>query len=426
MGLPISFVGTQWDVLVAESIAGTPAWNRRSDPSSTPRPPPLSPTSPLEQWYAAGRRWGSSPQLRRLEQVYPEPPVVVFVSNNEQPKVDWTTVRDARLPLPGLKPGATDDDVRRAVADAWVVRYRELLRGFRDGLPSDHWRQHSRFIGYEAYGQPALGRWGGWAEYSLHSRGRIEPWSAAWDGASVPYYTGNWDASSDFRVWSPQVEAMNFVPMLEETRRLFPDFWFEMSTWDGRSDELDEDKDDFYRSLGQEWTVQRYAGMVQFGMWLLRPRVVREFRDTLSFRQTYDADFQAVLDAVDRVYRNPVLKKFWQTGQLVPNRRAPHPYQSSIPAQWQGRARWFMLDSDANPARPWALETPLDVFALALEIGERPRREWLVYAHSPRSPSTETVVTVVDGIALKVLATRRGCFSKVAEADPGTAERIAC
>jgi len=31
-------------------------------------------------------------------------------------------------------------------------------------------------------------------------------------------------------------------------------------------------------STGQRWSPDRYAGFVQFGMWLLRPRAVEEFR----------------------------------------------------------------------------------------------------------------------------------------------------
>jgi len=425
LGLPISFIGTQWDVLVAESMAGTPAWNLRADPSLTPRPPPLSPASPLELWYSAGRRWGESSELRRWQELYPDPPLVLFISNNEQPKLSWVDVRDRNIVLPGLARGASDDEVRRAVGDAWRARYGELLRGFRDGLQSEHWRRRARFVGYEAFGQPAAGRWGGWAEYSLHSRDRLEPWSAVWDGASISYYTGNWDSSSDFRVWSPQVEAMNFIPMLAATRRERPDFWFEMSTWDGRSDELAHDKDEFYAALGQTWDPTRYGGMVQFGMWLLRPRVVREFRDTLSRRDHYSTSFAPILAAVDRVHRDPMLARFWTNGRLVANARSPHPYQSALPPEWQALSRWFLLDADANPRRPWGLETALSVYAVALELGSPPGREWLVYALSPLESRQSTVVTLVDGLRRPVRATRGGCFNRIHESGQPT-EHLEC
>ena len=68
-------------------------------------------------------------------------------------------------------------------------------------------------------------------------------------------------------------------------------------------------------------TTARYEGLVQFGMWLLRPRVVREFRGWLETVEYAGAYFDAILDAVDRVYANAVLRKFWRRGDLVPNRR---------------------------------------------------------------------------------------------------------
>jgi len=69
-----------------------------------------------------------------------------------------------------------------------------------------------------------------------------------WDGASVPYYTFNWDWTTDFKVWSPQVQAMNWVPMLELTRQMRSRFWFEMSTWDGQSGDPKDDRKIIYRS----------------------------------------------------------------------------------------------------------------------------------------------------------------------------------
>jgi hypothetical protein len=218
---------------------------------------------------------------------------------------------------------------------------------------------------------------------------------------------------------------MNFVPMLAATRRVRPDFWFEISTWDGRSDELARDKDDFYSALGQSWDPTRYGGMVQFGMWLLRPRVVREFRDTLSRLDHYAASFVPILEAVDRVHRNPVLARFWTRGRLVANARAQHPYQDALPAQWQSLQRWFLLDADANPRRPWTLETALPVFAVALELGTPPAREWLVYAMSPLEPRRSTVVTLDDGLQRSVQATRGGCFNRIHEAGQPT-EQIEC
>jgi hypothetical protein len=414
--LPMGFISTQWDVLVAEAAAGVQPWSQT---------PPLSPASSPELWYAAGRRWGDCRRLRHLQERYPNPPLVLFVSNNEQPRLSWQQVRERGLRLPGWSPGDSDDDLRRAVGDAWIERYGALLRGFREALASKHWQAAARFIGYEAFGQCALGRWPGWGDYSLHADGRLEPWSSVWDGASVSYYTSDWNPSSDFRVYSPQVESMNWVPMLQEARRRRPDFWFELSVWDGRSDNLAEDKDDFYRRLGQAWTAERYAGMVKFGMWLLRPRVVREFRDPQSPRSRYGSYFDVVLEAVGQVHDEPTLGRFWREGRLVPNARDDHPYRAAVSPELQQLSRWFLLDADANPPQPWNLETALEVYALALESGRAPQREWLVYAHSPLAASRTTRVTITSGIRPELTATRGGRYALVREVD-GAVRGVAC
>ena len=75
---------------------------------------------------------------------------------------------------------------------------------------------------------------------------------------------------------------MNYVPVLAEVRRKQPDFWFEISTWDGQQPGQPSDKLLFYANRGQTYPPDRYGGMVQFGMWLLRPRVVRDFRGSLD------------------------------------------------------------------------------------------------------------------------------------------------
>jgi len=123
--------------------------------------------------------------------------------------------------------------------------------------------------------------------------------------------------------------------------------------------------------------------MVQYGMWLMRPRTVREFRGLKSRPDHYHQDFVAIMDAVARVHENPVLARFWKAGRLVANTSAQHPYQVDIPPHWRSLPRWFLLEAEGNPSRPWTLKTPIPVFALALELGTAPSREWLVYASSP-------------------------------------------
>jgi hypothetical protein len=50
----------------------------------------------------------------------------------------------------------------------------------------------------------------------------------------------------------------------------------------------------------------------------------------------------------------------------------PHPYQAGIPAEYQAVDRWFLLDTNLAPARPWSLTPALPVSSLALVQGTAP------------------------------------------------------
>jgi hypothetical protein len=408
--LPLSLLCTQWEVLLPQVAA---VYAREG---ASAQPAPLSPSDPVAPWIDVGHRWAQQPTLKRLEQLYPDPPLVLFISNNEQPK---QTPADLQA---GWRADANTALIarRRAIGDAWIERYRALQRGFREGLDAPQWRAHAVFVGYDAFVSPAMGRWGGWPEYSLYVPGRTEPWPLAWDGASVSYYLHDWAPDADYIVWSPQIEAMNYLPALAEVRQAQPQFWFEMSVWDGQLPGQPTDKRRYYTQLHQQFTQARYGGLVQFGMWLLRPRVVREFRNPQDDRIRFGAYFDAILAAVARVHEDPALRSFWRAGRLVENPSGGHPYQAALPQELAGRARWFLLDSTANPPRPWELRSTLPVYALALERGERPHREWLVYAFAPMDIERESEVTVPGGPVVKITATDGGSFVLVHEGEAVT------
>jgi hypothetical protein len=166
--------------------------------------------------------------------------------------------------------------------------------------------------------------------------------------------------------------------MQEEARRLNPDFLFELSIWDGNIGN-GQGKPTYYQSLGQTWDTVRYAGYVQFGMWLLRPSVVREYRGTLFPTAEGIPYLMSIVGAVDRI----TLSNFWRNGTLVPNTFYPHPYQIQIPDRYVPVNRNYMLTVNVNPLPPWQLNTKIQVFAIALSLGVTPNRRWLVYAHSP-------------------------------------------
>lgn len=359
--------------------------------------------------------WASSRMMKKLQEWYPDPPYVLFVSNNEHPRLAWNKVEEDRRYLEKYGSGRSDEFKRKVVADGWIKCYGAMLRGMREGLTNLNWKQRVIFVGYDAFGPPHFARWPGWMEYSLYSSGRIDPWPQVWDGASPSYYVFNWSAVTDYTVYSPQVEAMNWVFMLEEAKRQNPKFWFELSAWDGHEPELENDKRKTYARAGQKYTPERYGGMVQFGLWLLRPRVVREFRgyqDTLAQAEPY---FLPIVAAVDRVHNNPTLKDFWRQGELVVNRAHPHPYQASVPKEYQKIDRWFLLDTSLDPPHPLELGNQLPVFSLALVKGRAPQRQWLVYAHSPLMGRDKVKVTIPDYQPVTINVAVAGSFYVVDE-----------
>jgi hypothetical protein len=100
---------------------------------------------------------------------------------------------------------------------------------------------------------------------------------------------------------------------------------------------------------------------------------------------------------------------------LVANRKYPHPYQSGIPAEYQSKDRWFLLDTNLDPARPWTLDTEIPVYSLALVLGNSPEREWLVYAHSPLKEFKNVNIAVPGYGFLMIDVAPSGCFYNILE-----------
>jgi hypothetical protein len=416
--LPIALIGTQWEVNLSVEdryLNLPPDQNPNVVAADGKVRREVSPFGPVALWREAGMQWATSPMMKKLQEWYPDPPLLLFISNNEHVKLQWTKVEDDQRYLKLYGRGRDDDFKRKVVGDGWIERYRALQGGLRDGLANARWKERARFLGYDAFGPAHFGRWPGWMEYALYSKGRIDPWPLAWDGGSPSFYVYNWAAVTDYTVFSPQVETMNWVFMQSEALRLNPRFWFEMSVWDGHEPTQENDKRKTYAKSGQRFTPERYGGMAQFGMWLLRPRSVREFRgyqDTLEQAEPY---FLPIVEGVDRVHRNPTLREFWRNGTLVPNRAGAHPYQAVIPAEYQKVDRWFLLDTSVDPKRPWELGTPLPVFALALSLGDAPQRRWLIYAHAPLGARKSVQVTVPGYQAVAIDVSVGGSFYLVDE-----------
>jgi hypothetical protein len=357
--------------------------------------------------------------MQRLQEWYPDPPRVVFLSNNEHAKLNWKEAESCARYVQMYGRGRDDNFKRKVFADGWRKKYRAIQAGMREGLVNESWKTNAIFVGYDAFGPPHLGRWPLWKDYSYYSPNRIDPHPLMWDGGSSSYYTNDWNDSTDYRVFSPQIEFMNLVFQKRLALKLNPSFWYEMSVWDGyhpNETSPSKNKRAYYAKFGQVYSPERYAGMVLFGMWLVRPRVVREFRDwTQSWDDVKDY-FLALAGAVDEIHKNPILRDWWRYGELIPNRRHQHPYRDDIPFEYRNEDRWFLLDADTNlPPNSMRLSSEIPVFSLALVRGKPPKREWLVYVYSPLRDRKSVSVMIPEYMSITVDVPVGGAYFVVAE-----------
>jgi len=386
----------------------------------------LDPMGPIQAWRDWGRRIiEENHAFKKIQEAYPDPPLVLFVSNNEH---NVLKPQDAEKSQRFVAAYGTERDLhfkRRLFREALIERYRALQDAMREALVEPLWRENVRFIAYEAFAPSHIGRWYGWQGHSYYTPDMLDWKHRAWDGGSPSYYTHHWAPFlTDYTSSSIQNEAMNWVFHLEDVHAQDPDFWFELSTWDGDMVGTANSKRLQYAARGgQIYTPTRYEGMLQFGLWLTRARALRDFRylESLDYAEAY---FMANVHAVDRVWNSPILRQFWRHGELVPNPDREHPYRHALPDHIKGEDRWFALSTSLDPAATdWGLYTEIPVFALALVSGEKPKRQWLVYTHAPRGAQTDVGVTVPGYGLITVDASVGGSFYVVDEA-AGQTERI--
>ena len=428
--LPICFRGTQWEaMLLGKEYRELPAQKCPAVIGADGKViRKLSPFGPVEPWRDPAKVYVDTPAMKELQRVYPEPPLVIFVGNNEAPDLRWHQAEQSKRYLDKYGKGRPDRFKRQVVAEGWIERYPVMFRAMREALVSDEWKKNVRFVGYGAFGPSHFGRWPSWKEYSLITEKWTSPDWYFWDGGSPSYYTHNWNDNRDHWVWSTQVQSMNWIFQLDEAWKVNPDFWWEISLWDGNASDwtpeidctpemIKKSKAYQYAQDGQTYTPERYLGWVQFGMWLLRPRVVREFRGSTTPLEPWRPFFERLLFAVDRIYADATLQEFWRHGKLVPNREHRHPYQEDIPQKYRDLDRWFLLETNLDPKRPWEQKTNIPVFSLALLRGEKGTRRWLVYAHSPLEDRHDVKITIPEFDDVTIDVPRAGVFYLLEESD---------
>ncbi len=416
-GLPICLTSTQWESYLYrdESYLNLPA---EENPNwitvDGEVKPSLSPFGPVKWWSELGRKWTDSGLIRHLQELYPDPPYVILLSNNEATHLRWHQAEESTRYMQLYGAGRSDEFKRTVVGDGYIERYNAFFEAMREGLGA--WRDRVILAGYGGV-EPHMGRWGDWRKYSLVTPERlsITPWM--WDGCSGSYYVNDWQGNSDgWKGYCPQVSFMNVVVQLDRYREVNPDFFWELSTW------FDDKWQAKMLEAGQEMPPERYRAFVTWGMWLTRPRVVRHYVGWHIKRDVDWERYEQVVQAVDTVHASETLAQFWREGELVANTSQKHPFQAHVPELAEGKDRWFALNTSLDPWKPHdvasaqILGLEFRVWALAVRTGEEPNRRWLIFAHAPLGDEQDVQVEVPDYGSVTMDIARGGSYFVVDEA----------
>ncbi len=351
----------------------------------------VSPFSPVQPWRKLGAKWTDNPACRKFQELYPDPPLVFFLTNNEAKDLGAGEVEKSKRYMDKYGPGRDIDFKRKVVHAGWGERYGALVEGMKAALAAEGWRENCRIIAYNGFRQP---------------------W---WDGGVPSAYDNHWQPTKKaFHVYSVQAELMNQHFMTSRVLARDPDFWIEVIYWDG-----DGGKAVQYEQSGIPYTPRLYAGWAEYVLWTATPRVAREWRGSAYKRdEGWWPYFATIIRAVNRVHRSELLKRFWRHGELVANPDFTNPVVHGIPEELRDESRWYRLATNLDPPKPWDIQTHLPVYALARVLGEKPKRQWLLYAHAPMGKDREGVEITIPGYgAVTVDVPVEGGFYHVTEAD---------
>lgn len=301
---------------------------------------------PDAPWVAAGEAIGKT--LAALAAIYPDPPRVLLLDNNEGWQADYAARN------PGKKLPLVHGAVNSQLPEAWRVAIRHV--GYNTG-PAHH----------------ELGR--GWWNDEMGIFPEIE---LDWDGGSPPSgYIHNWRAKeNDTTICGPQSFSINVA---YGKRLVSPRYWQEVSIWHGQQEGITK----------TGLTPERYRGYATFCVFVARPRVLREFLSSATPFAQYEAFTRQLYALAEEINASPIIRRFWLDGEHVisPEPSALSRDRKDLPEE---HYRNLALPVPSHPASRTLTTGPVPVWAAALQHGG----EFLVYAHAPLGPLEGVVVTV--------------------------------
>ena len=334
----------------------------------------LSPFGPDDKWKEVGTQWSSTTLMENLQIWYPNPPLVIFVSEDEADKLSWGELTISSR-FSQQYPTDKDDNFKRILVGAkWIEKYRQLQNGFKEGFTESAWKNNVKFISYNKLSDN-FGKSADWIDSATVTSQYINVWPLTADGVTVDFdLTGS---KSDATANAPHVLVNNLDFMLKEAKRVNSDFAYQLS--------INDDS--------KITDPTRYRGLTQFALWFLRPNFIRQ-KSSATTRAELEPMFKEVVDSVELIHYNPQVTEFWRNGELVGN--GDSYLDENIPEQYQNDPRWFLLDTDKNEPKPWSDTTNINVWTFAIVKGEAPNREWLIYAQSPENEISNVAVSIPE------------------------------
>lgn len=364
-------------------------------------------------WYDLGLKLGQY-LSREFAQDYPDCPYVYLGNNNE---VGLALLNQAKLDIaiPSYLVGADSQLIHREMWDGYRLRRGEFLKGLDDGCPEWAGRMHT--FAYTGFGNefcsvessvPGIYRYP-W----IGGEGKLE--FAGLNVTANIGYLHSWSSNQAWTVRSPQVECCNARHALDVYRRsVNPEFELETHFWNGKAVPPDA-----------------WKGVVRTVLWVMRSEKNRLFLgSSQTVASTYDRDMKPLVEAIEEVHTNSVLRDFWENGTLLENRWTRdwvaqpklgqydtatgygHPYywKTSVPPEEQDPGnRWYLQHVPLNNRliqwvenglpRPmmrdyWQSDrehkTVIPVFAIAIQKGD----EYLIYAHAPQGQLNDVEIQV--------------------------------
>ena len=351
-------------ITVAVDGSGFGTWS--SGGKALTRVAKLSPMGTDAPWAALGTEHAECDVIAHLQSEYPDPPRVFIVDNNESRKISHTQwpgeqrFIDANPTLVanlGTAPAQHNDQPMAIWHEALADRHSAMFGAFRTALTEAAWPGAVSFVGYNAtlaHNFRTSDLWwqlsDTWEACFVEGEFNKLAWQPyAWNGSTPNIYVWNNFGWYPFETYSQQNIAMVYKVAQDIAESVNPNYWAEFSSWDGELFDGGAHPDSvpatYIRTThGIDYTVGYYKGWVQWCMWLLRSRCVREFRyhyhpatgylDLTDTETEHGARFQMHLEMVSHVHQHTVLRRFWREGTLVENTAAliadnsyAHPFQ---------------------------------------------------------------------------------------------------